>query len=186
MVVGLLVLLNPGYYLFDSPLDYVLGVVEGLALLAILGGLAGLHLAQKGHYGRLGGIGFFMSAAGLVMAGIGHLVGLPFFVFIGTGGIAYVLIGLSQGVPLAWGAIYSLGAVLMSAGFVLFGVSTVRARTLPLWCGPALVAGLAGLWSLGNVLGWLSFGLAWILVWKALRGSGYPGKRSPARTSRVK
>ncbi len=167
-LVGILVLLNPGYYIFDSPLDLLVALVEGAALLAVLGGLVGLHLAQKDIYGRLGRAGFYMSASGLVMAGVGHLAALPFFVFLDSGGIVYVLIGLSQGVSLVWGAIYVLGTVILSVGFLLLGVATFRAKNLPLWCGPVLISGLAGLWTLGNVFGWISFGLAWILVARAL------------------
>jgi hypothetical protein len=171
-LVGILVLLNPGYYIFDSPLDLLVALAEGAALLAVLGGLVGLHLAQKDIYGRLGRAGFYMSASGLVMAGVGHLAALPFFVFLDSGGIVYVLIGLSQGVPLVWGAIYVLGTVILSVGFLLLGVATFRAKTLPLWCGPVLILSLAGLWTLGNVFGWISFGLAWILVAHALTKHG--------------
>lgn len=170
-LVGVLVLLNPGYYIFDSPLDLLVALVEGATLLAVLGGLVGLHLAQKHIYGRLGRAGFYMSAAGLVMAGVGHLTALAFFVFVDTGGIVYVLIGLSQGVPLVWGTVYVLGTVTLSVGFLLLGVATFRAKNLPLWCGPVLISGLAGLWILGNVFGWISFGLAWLLISYALTKS---------------
>lgn len=176
IVIGAFVFFNPGYYLFDSPLDYLALVAEGAALLAILGGIAGLHLSQRRRYGRLGRIGALVSAAGLVMAGAGHLIGLPFFVFVATGGMAYVLIGLSQGVPLVWGTVYLIGAPLLSLGLVLLGIATLRAGTLPPWCGPILVAGLAGLWILGNALGWISFGLAWLAV-------GYALRNAAARTS---
>lgn len=56
----------------------------------------------------------------------------------------------------------------MSAGYLLLGVATARAGGLPVWCGLALVAGLAGLW-LGNAAGWISFGLAWAFVGYSLR-----------------
>lgn len=181
-LVGLLVLLNPGYYIFDSPLDLLVTLTEGAALLAVLGGLVGLHLTQKDIYGRLGRAGFYMSAAGLIMAGVGHLTALAFFVFVDSGGIVYVLIGLMQGVPLVWGVIYVLGTIILSIGFLLLGVATLRAKTLPLWCGPALILGLAGLWILGNVFGWLSFGLAWILISYALTK---PRKSRQQATRRV-
>lgn len=169
-LVGLLVLVNPGYYLFESPPDLLVPVVEGAALISILGGLLGLRLAQSS--GRALRIGFWMSSIGLATAGAGHLVGLPFFVFVDTGGMAYVLIGLSQGIPLVWGTIYVLGTLILSAGLVLLGLATLWARTLPLWCGPTLIAGLAGLWVLGNTWGWISFGLAWLAVGYALRITG--------------
>lgn len=169
VIVGILVLLKPDYYLFDSPSDYLVVVAEGAALLTVLGGISGLHLVQRDRYGRTGRVGFLISSAGLAMAGAGHLVGLPFFVFVNTGGIVYVLIGLSQGVPLVWGTIYVLGTLLLSAGFLLLGIATLRARTLPVWCGPALILGLAGLWTLGNAGGWVSFGISWLVTGVALR-----------------
>lgn len=178
MLVGLLVLINPGYYLFDSPPDLLVPIVEAVALLSILGGVLGLRLEQGS--GRALRAGFWTSYIGLVAAGAGHLAGLPFFVFVDTGGMAYVLIGLSQGVPLVWGTIYVLGTLALSAGLVLLGLATLEARTLPLWCGPALIAGLAGLWLLGNVLGWISFGLAWMAVGYALRTATAAEPRSPA------
>lgn len=184
VLVGVLVLLKPGYYTFSSPLDLLVVAVEGAALLAVLGGLFGLHLAQKDRYGRFGRVGFYMSSAGLVMAGTGHLIALPFFVFVDTGGIVYVLIGLSQSVPLVWGAIYVLGTLLLSAGIVLLGAATLRARKLPLWSGPALIAGLVGLWTLGNVFGWISFGITWLVVARALQVSeGEREAKHPTRSS---
>ena len=59
----------------------------------------------------------------------------------------------------------------MSAGYLLLGVATARAGTLPVWSVPALISGLAGLWA-GNAVGWILFGLAWVVVGIALR----PGK----------
>lgn len=183
VLVGVLVLLKPDYYTFSSPLDLLVVAVEGAALFAVLGGFLGLHLAEKDRYGRLGRAGFYMSTAGLVMAGTGHLIALPFFVFVDTGGIVYVLIGLSQGIPLVWGAIYVVGTLLLSVGVTLLGVATLRARKLPLWSGPVLIAGFVGLWTLGNAGGWISFGIAWILVARALRTGGEREAKRPVRVS---
>lgn len=176
VLVGVLVLVNPGYYTFESPPDLLVPVAEAVALLAILAGLAGLHLSQKEVYGRLGRAGYLMSSVGLAMAGAGHLIGLPFFVFVNTGGMAYVLIGLLQSIPLVWGTIYILGALILSVGLGLLGAATLKARTLPFWCGPVLIAGLVALWTLGNFGGWVSFGLAWIAVGQALRTVSRPAR----------
>jgi hypothetical protein len=143
VLVGLLVLINPGYYTFESPLDLLVPVEAAAALISLLGEILGLRLAQR--LGRVGRAGFLMSCLGLVAAGAGHLAGLPFFVFVDSGGIAYVLIGLSGGVPLVWGTVYVLGALVLSGGLVLLGLATLGTRTLPLWCGAALIAGLVGL-----------------------------------------
>lgn len=50
---GLLILFNPEYYHFGSPLDYLVVALEGAALLVLLGALSGLHAAQSGGYGVL-------------------------------------------------------------------------------------------------------------------------------------
>lgn len=119
-----------------------------------------------------------MSCLGLVAAGAGHLVGLPFFVFVDTGGMAYVLIGLSGGRPAGMGYGLRARSPDPQRGLVLLGLATLAARTLPLWCGPALITGLVGLWLLGNTGGWISFGLAWLAVGHALRTTGAAGSDS--------
>ncbi|MDP8973267.1 MAG: hypothetical protein M3N45_08855 [Actinomycetota bacterium] len=161
---GLLILANPGYWRFDSPLDYLVAAVEGVALLAVLGGLAGLHARQAGVYGRLGALGFFAAFSGTVLAGVGHLGGVPFFEFVNVGAVAYVLIGLWLGSFLIGGVTYVLGILAMSAGLLLIGVATARAGGLPRWSGLTLIAGTVGLWVAGNAGGWFMFGAAWALV----------------------
>src|SRR4028118_830676 len=59
-----------------------------------------------------------------------------------------------------------------AGGAPLAGGATAGAGTLPVWSGPALIFGLAGLWA-GNAVGWILFGLAWVVVGIALRpGNG--------------
>ena len=168
LVEGLLVLVNPGYWRFDSPSDYLVAAMEGVALLAVLGGLVGLHTRQAGTYGRLGKFGFLAAFIGTVLAGAGHLGGVPFFEFANVGAVFYVLIGLSLGNVLIGGTAYVLGTFVMSAGLVMLGAATMRAGTLPLWSGPALIGGTAGLWAAGNAGGWILFGVAWAVVGYAL------------------
>ncbi len=167
---GLLILSNPEYYGFDSPLEILILVVEGAALLATLTGLVGLHVRQAGSYGHLGVAGFFAASAGTVLAGVGHLGAVPFFDFVNVGGMVYALFALKEGFFLAGGMVYVLGVVGMSAGYLLLGAATARAGTLPGWSGLALIFGLAGLWA-GNAVGWSLFGLAWVVVGLALRSS---------------
>lgn len=171
VVEGLLILSNPEYYDFDSPLELLVLVVEGAALLAVLGGLVGLHVRQSGSYGRSGMAGFLAASAGTVLAGAGHIGAVPFFDFVNVGGMVYALFALTEGAFLAGGMTYVLGVVVMSAGYLLLGIATTRAGTLPAWSGLALIFGLAGLWA-GNAVGWILFGLAWLVVGIALR----PGK----------
>ncbi len=165
---GLLILSNPEYYDFDSPLELLVLAVEGAALLATLGGLVGLHVRQAGSYGRSGVAGFLAATAGTALAGAGHLVAVPFFDFVNVGGMVYVLFALKEGVFLVGGMTYVLGVVGMSVGYPLLGVATTRAGTLPGWSGLALMASLAGLW-MGNAVGWILFGLAWVVLGVALR-----------------
>ncbi len=168
VVQGLLILSNPGYYDYDSFRDRLLLPVEGAALLATLVGLVGLHVRQAGCYGRLGVAGVVAAAAGTVLAGVGHLVAVPFFDFVNVGGMTYVLFSLKQGFFSPGGMVYVLGVVGMSVGYPLLGVAATRAGTLPVWSGLALIAGLIGLWA-GNALGWVLFGLAWVVLGIALR-----------------
>ncbi len=168
---GLLILSNPEYYDYDSFLDRLLLVVEGAALLATLAGLIGLHARQAGGYGRSGATGFLAASAGTALAGTGHLVAVPFFDFVNVGGITYVLFSLKEGFFSMGGMAYVLGVVGMSAGYPLLGFATTRAGTLPTWGGLALIAGLIGLWA-GNALGWVLFGLAWVVVGISLRSGG--------------
>ena len=178
VVEGLLIMSNPEYYDFDSPLELLVLVVEGAALLAALGGLVGLHVLQSRGYGRWGVAGFLAASAGTALAGAGHIGAVPFFDFVNVGGMAYALFALKEGAFLAGGMTYVLGVAVMSAGYLLLGVATARARTLPVWSGPALISGLAGLWA-GNAVGWILFGLAWVVVGIAL----WPGKGSQTGSS---
>ena len=172
---GLLILSNPGYYDYDSLRDRLLLAVEGAALLATLVGLVGLHVRQAGGYGRPGVVGFLSASVGTALAGVGHLVAVPFFDFVNVGGMTYVLFSLKEGYFSLGGMVYVLGVVGMSVGYPLLGVATARAGTLPVWGGLALVAGLIGLWA-GNAPGWLLFGLAWVVVGTSLWLD--PGARS--------
>jgi len=165
---GTLVLSNPEYYGFDSLTDNLVLVVEGATLTLLLVGLAGLHSWQSGSHERLGTAGFLAAFVGTVSAGAGHLFSVPFFDFVGTGGLIYVLFALvSAGIFLFGGMVYVVGVVSMSLGYLLLGVATVRARVLPVWCGVALVLGIVGLW-LGNGVGWILFGVAWLVVGYAM------------------
>jgi len=168
VVEGILILSNPGYYGYDSPLDHLVLIVEGAALLILLAALSGLHARLVASYGRTGTAGFLAAFAGTALAGAGHIGAVPFFDFLNTGGMVYPLFALKQGAFLFGGLVYVAGAILMSAGYLLLGAAVARVRGSSLWCGLALVAGLAGLW-LGIAAGWISFGLAWALVGYALR-----------------
>ena len=106
---------------FGTPSFY--GVtVSDIALVCTLGGLVGLHTLQETSYGRLGLAGFFSA-------------------FVGT---ALIL----QSTPFRPGgrevleAVLAIGLLGVIVGVVLLGVSTLRARVLPRWCGLLLILGL--------------------------------------------
>lgn len=178
LVEGLLILSIPEYYDFDSPLELLILVVEGAALLAVLGGLVGLHVRQSGSCGRSGVAGFLAASAGTALAGAGHLGAVPFFDFVNVGRIVYALFALKEGAFLVGGMTYMLGVVAMSAGYLLLGVTTARAGTPPVWSGLALIFGLAGFWA-GNALGWVLFRLAWVAIGITL----WPGKSAQTGSS---
>lgn len=181
VLVGLLTVLNPDYWRYEAPLDYAVALAEAVALAATLVALTGLHLSHSPQYGKLGRAGFYTALIGTLVAGAGHLVAIPFLVFLSTGSLMYVLLGPTQGLMLVGGLAYMLGALCMSIGYLLLGTAMLRARVLPLWCGPALILGLAGHWTLGNLWGWVAFGLVWLSVGYALRSGGEARNERPAR-----
>ena len=165
---GLLILANPGYWRFDSPFDYLVVAVEGAALLAFLCGLVGPYARQAGSYERLGAAGCLVALVGIVLAGAGHIYGVPFFDFVSFGGMAYVIIGFWLGSFLIGGIAYVLGVVAMSVGLLVASLATMKGGVLPVWGALAPLASLAGLWA-GNAGGWILFGLGWVAVAYALR-----------------
>lgn len=99
--------------------DVVLYLVAHL-LLAM--GLTGLYALQKGKYGLLGRVGFYVALAAVAARALGA--------------VAF----LAGSLALEWVSFPS--TVGMVVGFVLFGVATVRAEVLPRWYGLALIAAL--------------------------------------------
>jgi hypothetical protein len=99
--------------------DVVLFIV---ALLLTAAGLVGLHTLQRGSYGLLGRMGFYIVLAAIAARILGAVVFL-------AGSSALEWISLP-------------GTLGMLVGFVLYGVATLRARVLPRWYGLALVVAL--------------------------------------------
>ncbi len=69
---GILILSNPGYYDYDSPLDHMVLAMEGTALVVLLAALSGLHARLATSYGRTGTVGFLAAFAGTALAGAGQ------------------------------------------------------------------------------------------------------------------
>ena len=99
--------------------DVVLLVV---ALVLTAAGLVGLHSLQRGNYGLLGRVGFYIALtaiAGRILGAVVYLAGSP---------------------ALEW--ISLPGTLVMLVGFVLYGFATLQARVLPRWYGLALLASM--------------------------------------------
>ncbi len=99
--------------------DVVLFVV---ALVLTAAGLVGLHSLQRGGYGLLGQIGFYIALAAVA----GRILG--------------AVVYLAGSSALEW--ISLPGTLGMLVGFVLYGFATLRARVLPRWYGLALLASM--------------------------------------------
>ncbi len=94
-----------------------------LALLSVLVGFVGLHVAQRRSYGRLGAAGFATVLVGFLLI-IAGSVG-EFWVFSDQ---PYDETGFGRGA--SW-TLFLLGHPLLAVGTVLFGIATARARVLP-------------------------------------------------------
>jgi hypothetical protein len=117
--------------------DVVLFIV---ALLFTEAGLVGLHTLQKGSFGLLGQVGFYIALVAIAA----RILGAGLFL---AGSSAFKGFSL----PVA-----TLG---MLVGFVLYGVATLRARVLPRWYGLALIASMPVSLYLAVYYGTVLFGL---------------------------
>lgn len=85
------------------------------ALLFSNAGLLGFHALQQDSYGRLGRVALYTVLGASALLIVSSLPAVPF--------VANMI-----------------GLVGVLVGFVLYGVATLRARVLPLWCGVLFVA----------------------------------------------
>ena len=99
--------------------DVVLFVV---ALVLTAAGLIGLHTLQRGNYGLLGRMGFYIALAAVA----GRILG--------------AVVYLAGSSALEW--ISLPGTLGMLVGFALYGFATLQARVLPRWYGLALLASM--------------------------------------------
>lgn len=151
----------------------VLSPAEGAAgsalflvfLVLLLGGLVGLHAFQRDAYGRVGTIGFIVTAAGVTaqaIAAAGNVLGTP-----------------------ALQPLDDVGSLAVLIGFVTYGVVTYRAGRLPRWCGVAIPGAFIG-WILlavtlgdaGGLLGGTLLGVVWIALGYALRSTAVAARRA--------
>ncbi len=141
-----------GLEVFGST-PYPIQTIQGIALIGTLGGLVGLHVRQAAspRYGRLGAVGFFSAFIGATL-------------WLNALGKADLYPPLSQ-----------LGFLGMVVGFVLLGITTLRARVLPRWCGLLLILNIplwvvvtAAIALVADVDGGVHTSLTLALIWLAL------------------
>jgi len=101
------------------------------ALLLTNAGLLGFHALQQDAYGRLGRVGLYTVLASSALLLLSALI-LPF------------------AAPAVFGVVNMIGLVGVLVGFILYGVATLRARVLPLWCGVLFAAFLPVSIALGD------------------------------------
>jgi uncharacterized membrane protein YqjE len=107
---------------YESSTDYLHQVVLGLAYVAVLVTLIGLHARKRRsqRYGLLGALGTVLTA-------------------LGYGAILVVVVaGIVAGERVLNEARIAAAAVLL-VGSVLLGVATLRTRVAPWWCGALLI-----------------------------------------------
>ena len=167
VLTGIMSLLAPQEEVFDSFTDYFIEVLFILALVGTLMAIAGVHVLQRGRYGRLG-------AAGSLTAFVGHALLL-------VAAAATTIAGRE-----ALDMVFFLGSLAALVGLVLLGATTLRARVLPWWCGVLLIVGLP----LSVVLdvtargsGGILLGMVWALVGYALLATGGASDQRPARVA---
>jgi hypothetical protein len=131
--------------------------VQSVALLLLLSGMVGFHALQRGSYGLVGRMGFFMLVAGFSVDVLGKAGILP--------------------ASAAFERLLIIGVLAIMLGFVLYGAATLRAGILPRWCGVGFIVGPA----LPIVIdpgGGALLGLLWVALGYALWSRrGEPSER---------
>ena len=124
------------------------------ALLVSNAGLLGFHAVQQDSYGRLGRVGLYTV----------------------LGSSALLIVSTFPAVPVVVNMVALVGTLL---GWILFGVATLRARILPLWCGVLFITFLPISIALGDYGNFFT-GLALLALGYALLQRAAPTQR-PSR-----
>jgi hypothetical protein len=145
---------------FASP-DTVYRTYGALALFIFLGFLAGLlalHARQASHAGGLEKWSFRVALVGTVLTGMGVL------------GVFWV----GAMVDFSFFAFLVPGQLLMTVGWTLFGIGTLKARVAPRLGAWLLIVGGLGFYVITDLLGqhnsmgWMLVAVAWIVLGYAL------------------
>jgi hypothetical protein len=141
-----------------------------LAALLTLAGLVGLHALQGGNFGGIGRVGFYVSAAGLLVQALGAL-GL--------------LVGGGAAEVFFQGLVAPVGSLTVLVGLVLYGSATLQARVLPSWWGLALIVVPPVSFYMNSRVFYGSialFGLLWVALGYALWSrTDTPTEQRPSR-----
>lgn len=138
-------LIKPQTDVFSGLSDYVLEAIFVIALIATIFALLGYHWYAQNRYGRAGSIGLWLTVIGTGLITISALATL----FAGQNSLGPAFLG---------------GVLLALIGYVVLGITTLRAKVLPLWCGAALIFGFPLSIFLSAVGGAILFGLAWLTI----------------------
>lgn len=162
MLGGVVFVVNGLLGLINKHAQY-LDVIFVVALLLVIVGLVGFHTLQKGNYGRIGRAGFYT----VVIATLAQILGL-------------VVLMLGSAV-LEW--LIPIGSLAVLVGFVLYGAATLQAKVLPRWCGIGFIIGLPVTIALGEVWGFVVFGLLWLALGYVLWSKRDTAVEQPSRVS---
>jgi hypothetical protein len=145
VVQAIIGLIKPQTEVFSGSSDYVLEAVFIVALLSTVLALLGLHSLKGGLYGKAGAVGMWLAVIGTGLLAISAVVTL----FAGRNSLGPAFLG---------------GTLLALVGYIVLGVSILRAKALPLWGGLALMLGFPLSLALSAFGGGIVFGLAWLVV----------------------
>jgi uncharacterized membrane protein len=152
----ILILLQPHFWAASSVYDYLTIALWSCVLLALMGGLVGLHARQTGRCGkleRLEKISFFLAVLGATVAAISNVAEDGFHI------------------PLM-GGVFIASIFILLLGLLLLAIATLLANVLPRWYGWALLVGVLAMLLNNHLLpdggGVILFGLIWIVLGYAL------------------
>lgn len=150
--------------------DYLIESTHAVAEAGMLGALLGLRARQVSAYGWLGAVGFALAFLGSALM------------------CAITVIGLVSGDALGeavLGTFFISGFLGWFVGFPLLGISTLRARVFPRWCGVLLLAYVPLFMLLLASYGWggIALGLLWLALGYALLSRLGAAERGPVTSA---
>ncbi len=145
VIQAIMGLIKPQTEVFSGTSDYVLEAIFVVALIATILSLMGLNAFAKGQYGKAGMTGFWLGVVGTGLMAVSAIATL----FAGQNSLGVAFLG---------------GMLFAFLGYVLLGITTLRAKILPLWGGLALIFGFPLSVLLNTLGGGILFGLAWMGV----------------------